>query len=196
MAFSLSSIKKGKNGSAPWFIFDETNEQLITSPTIPMTVEDRKSVIFAQSAVAGLNYTPLNPAMNGNNIVSFTIPILNRRGSQGNMPVLAGLEELRNQATGFTNPFDNRTGQFLRNPTVIYYWGTHRPPLRYKVLNCGFSHQSSLSNQLGGSQYTLVDIELALDEGNGLYKMYELERHIAAKLGMIQGIKQLGGGPI
>ena len=49
----------------------------------------------------------------GNRKISFTLPIIKRNNTVGNVLLLKQFENLRNQAVGFTNIFSN---QFTPNP--------------------------------------------------------------------------------
>lgn len=148
---------------------------MITSPTIPMSVEDRKNVVFAESAIPGLNYTPLTPNRNGNTNISFTLPIINRLNNRGNIVTVNQLENLRNQNLPSIVALFKPSPQFRGNPQVLYYWGTHRPPLLYWVKKCDFSHDTRMTTAAGNSAYTMVDIELELDENSSLYRMWRIE---------------------
>lgn len=161
----------------PWFLFDIDNKQLITSITIPDEIKDQKDIILSETPIPGLNYQPINYGGGGNRKISFTLPIVKRNNSVGNMMLLKQFENLRNQAVGLTSIF---TGQFTRNPRVLYYWGTGSVPLVYYVKKCDFSHGAGWSNELGNPQYTNVDFELWLDESNPLYKAEEVFRKIAS----------------
>lgn len=190
----IINLKKitGKAG-LPWYILDESSGQLITSPTIPVSISDTKEILFAESAVPGLNYTPLYPNRNGNTTLSFSLPIINRLSNFGNLALMQQFEKLRNQDTPPLSAGASalvRGDQFRSNPTVIYSWGTHRPPLRFYVTKCDFEHTSSMTNRAGISQYTIVSMELKLDENNALYRMYVLGRLGGSLAGMGQGISE------
>jgi len=160
----------------PWFMYDLYNNQLITSPTIPGDMKDSKDVFLTEVPIPGLNYSPVQPAGNGNRKISFTIPLLKRNNTVGNSLLLQQFHALRNQATGLLNIFSN---QFNPNPKVLYYWGTGSLPLEYWVSKCEFSHKKGWVNQLGQPQYSEVSIELILDENNFLYKAEELFRKVS-----------------
>lgn len=180
-----------RNKRLPWYILDTENNLLITSPTIPLSIKDAKPIIFAESAVPGLNYTPLTPNRLGNNRISFTIPIINRKGKFGNSNLMAAFELLRNQDNpGFADLF-GRASQFRSNPTVIYSWGTNRPPLRYFVRKCDFDHTATLTNSYGYSQYTMVDMELEVDETSSLYRAWRILRKAQSIAGLAQATKTI-----
>src|SRR5271157_6554752 len=100
----------------PWFMFDLDNYQLITSPQfIPSDIKDTKEIVLAEIPIPGLNYRPVTYGGGGNRKLSFTLPLIKRNGNIGNLYVLKQLDQLRNQATGFTKIF---SGQFTPNPKV------------------------------------------------------------------------------
>lgn len=163
------------NGS-PWFIFDINNKQIITSKTIPGTIKDSKDVILSETPIPGSNYQPVTYGGGGNRKISLTLPILNRNGVIGNIGLVKQFEALRNRYTGLTSIFSD---QFTPNPKVLYSWGTGSLPLVYWVKNCQFSHEGEWVNYFGAPQYTMVDLELWLDESNILYKAEEIFRKIS-----------------
>ena len=72
----------------PWFIFDLTNKQLITSNTIPQgEIGDDKDVIFTETPILGNNFAPVSAGANGNRKISIQIPIVNR-GFEGNIALI------------------------------------------------------------------------------------------------------------
>ncbi len=168
----------------PWFMFDIDNKQLITSPTIPSEIRDQKDVILAETPIVGQNYDSIIYGGGGNRKISFTIPIMKRNNSVGNVLLLKQFDNLRNRSVGLTNIFSS---QFTPNPKVLYYWGTGSVPLIYWVKKCDFSHQEYWTNELGNPQYTMVDIELWLDETSPLYKAEEIYRKFASLAGMVTG---------
>jgi hypothetical protein len=93
--FNLKGIKLGSH--LDWFIYDDTNGLFITSKTIPLKISDNKDVLFAELAIPGLNYTPLQPNRNSSTKLSFQLPIINRAREIGNTTVMSQLEILRNQ---------------------------------------------------------------------------------------------------
>jgi len=168
----------------PWFMFDIDNKQFITSVTVPSEIADRKDVVLAETPIPGLNFQPVTYGGGGNRKISFTIPIIKRNNSIGNVLILKQFENLRNQAVGLTGVFGN---QFTPNPKVLYYYGTGSIPLVYHVKKCDFVHQGpGWINQLGNPKYTLVEIELWLDETNTLFLAEEVYRKIASLVGMVE----------
>lgn len=182
----------------PWYILAE-NGILITSPTIPTSIQSAKEIIYAENAVPGLNFTPKYPNRQGNNKISFSLPIINRRGLLGNANQMAQFEMLRNSDTPTIKELISKkdTIAFKALPQVVYSWGTHLPPLLYWVTRCDFETNSFLTNKIGFSQYTVVSMELELDETSKLYQMYKLVRGVQATIGSVESIVNAvsGGRP-
>lgn len=166
----------------PWWMLDIDNYQLITSTSVPEEIKDDKSVVLAEVVIPGMNYAPLRHASNGNNIVSFTLKIVRRNNTVGNVFLLKQMEQLRNQRGSFVSIYKQ---QFAPNPRVLYCWGTGKVPLIYYVQKCAFTHKSNMTNNLGNPQHTDVEFELKLDESNPLYTMEELFRRMSALNGSI-----------
>jgi len=164
------------NFSLPWFMYDISNTQLITSQTVPGDMTDNKQIILTEVPIPGLNYSPVQSSGNGNRKISFTLPLLKRNNTIGNSLLLQQFHALRNQATGLGNIF---TEQFKPNPKVLYYWGTGSVPQVYFVSKCNFTNKRMWTNQLGMPQYSEVSIELILDELDPIYKAEELFRTIS-----------------
>lgn len=158
-------------------MFDLSNYQLITTPTIPGDVKDSKDIVLSETGVPGQNFQQVNYGGGGNRKISFTIPIM-KRGDTGNVMLLKQFENLRNRASSFTDIFSS---QFTPNPKVLFYWGTGSIPLVYWVKKCDFTHPTYWTNKWGATQYTLIDMELWLDEKSPLYKMEEIARKLASQ---------------
>jgi hypothetical protein len=194
--FNIKSVKLRGN-KLPWYIFNLTNGILITSPTIPTTIEDKKDVVFAESSIPGLNYTPLTPARNGNRKLSFSLPIIRRtpNGILGNTSIMASFEMLRNG----DNPslmalFSGRGIEATPNPKVIYSWGTHTiVPLEYFVRKCDFSHNTTFTTKLGYTEFSILNMELELDEDSMLYRADKIARIVTARKGMVDSLQQMLG---
>jgi hypothetical protein len=169
----------------PWYILAE-NGVLITSPTIPLSVTSSKDIIYAENAVPGLNYTPLYPNRQGNMKIAFSLPIINRKGILGNANMLASFEMLRNSDTPSLAELLKKKSEvaFRSPPQVIYSWGTHLPPLTYWVKKADFEHDTRLVNAAGFSKYTVVNMELELDETSLLYQNYKLVRRVQSLIGL------------
>lgn len=166
----------------PWFLFDIGNKQLITSPTIPGDLTDRKDIILSETPIPGLNYQPVVYGGGGNRKVSFTLPIIKRNNSVGNLFLLKQFDNLRNQSTGL---LEISSKQFTSNPKVLYYWGVGSVPLVYWVKRCDFIHGGGWTNELGNPKYSNIELELWLDETNLLYKAEEVYRKFMSLTGMI-----------
>lgn len=187
-SFNVKSIQSFKYTN--WWIWDDTNNIFITSRTIPLKVTDTKEVLFADISVPGLNYTPLQPNRNGASKISFQLPIVNRLTAAGNSLQLSQFENLRNQDTPSILRLLQPTSQFRANPSVIYNWGTHRTPLRYWVTRCNFENDTRLTSRIGLAAFTMVDMELTLDENSDLYKAYVIARKVGSIAGFVQGTQQ------
>jgi len=166
----------------PWFIFDIGNKQLITSPVIPSDIQDRKDIVLAETPVPGMNFQPITYGGGGNRKISFTLPVIKRNNSIGNVLILKQFDNLRNQAVGLTSLF---SGQFTPNPKVLYYYGTGSVPLVYWVKKCDMVHRQGWINEMANPKYTNIEMELWLDETHPLYKAEEIFRKVASLTGMI-----------
>ena len=174
----------------PWFIFDLSNKQLITTQTIPESdIRDEKDIVFAETPIPGLNFHPVTIGGGGNRKVSFTIPLVKKNNFVGNVLILKQFDNLRNQSFGFhlDSKLFQKTHQFTPNPKVLYYWGVGSIPLEYYVTKCAFVHKSRFVNALGYPQYSEISLELTLDETTLLYKAEENFRKVASMLGMVEG---------
>lgn len=160
----------------PWFMFDISNKQLITTKTVPGDMADNKEVFLTETPIPGLNHSPIQHGGNGNRKISFVLPLIKRNNTVGNSLLLQQFSALRNQAVGLLNIFST---QFNPNPKVLYYWGTGSIPLIYYVKKCDFSNKKQWTNQLGQPQFSEVSIELWLDEDNILYKAEEAFRKVS-----------------
>ncbi len=191
-SFNLKKVKL-RGAKLPWYIYNETNFILITSPTIPTTVEDKKNIIFAESTVMGLNYTPITPARNGNRTVSFSLPIIKRTPNSafGNTGIMAAFEMLRNNDNPSLMSLFG-ANQFNPNPKVIYHWGTHTLlPQEYFVKRCDFSHDTRFVTKTGHTEYSIVNMELELDENSLLYEAERVVRVINARKGLVDSVSQI-----
>lgn len=166
----------------PWFLFDIDNKQLITSSTIPAEITDNKDIILAETPIPGQNFSPITYGGGGNRKISFTLPVIKRNNTVGNVLLLKQFDNLRNQAVGLTSIFSS---QFTPNPKVLYYWGSGSIPLVYWVKKCDMVHQSGWVNELGNPKYSMISLELWLDETNILYKAEEVFRKIASLTGFV-----------
>lgn len=166
----------------PWFMLDIDNYQLITSPVIPGDISDTKDIVLSETPIPGLNYSPIQYGGGGNRKLSFTLPLIKRNNTVGNVLLLKQFDNLRNQAVGLTGVF---TSQFTPNPKVLYFWGTGSIPLIYYVKKADATHKKGWTNSLGMPQYSEISIELILDEKNPLYLAEEVFRKVASLTGMV-----------
>jgi len=167
----------------PFFMFDIDNKQLITTPLIPGDIKDSKGIVYSETPIPGLNYQPVIYGGGGNRKVSFTLPLIKRNNSVGNVLLLKQFDNLRNQATGLLGVFG---GQFKPNPQVLYNYGVGSTPLVYYVAKCDATHKAGWVNELGMPQYSELEIELWLDEQNPLYLAEEVFRKVSSFAGMIE----------
>lgn len=180
------------NFQLPWFMFDLANKQLITSQTIPGDIKDSKDIILTETPIPGLNYAPIQSSGNGNRKISFTLPLMRKNNTVGNLLLLKQFHTLRNQGKGISQIFSS---QFTPNPKVLYYWGTGSVPMIYYVKKCDPTNRQGWVNQQGFPQYSEIDIELWLDEENALYKAEELYRKVVAITGgVLNSFDTIAGG--
>ena len=171
----------------PWFMFDITNRQLITTRYIPSDISDTKSIIFTETPIPGLNYQPIMPGGGANRKIGFTLPLIYRNPILGDVALVKQFEMLRNR-NRLGLPWGSSQLQFDSNPKVLYNWGVGSVPLVYYVTKCDMSHKQGWTNIMGNPQYTEIEIELTLDESDKLYQMEEAFRMIESVLGMAQGL--------
>lgn len=163
----------------PFFMFDISNFQLITSVTIPSDIKDSKDIVLAETPIAGLNYTPINYGGGGNRKLSFTLPLIKRNNTVGNVLMLKQIDNLRNQGGGIF------AGQFKPTPKVLFNWGIGSVPLLYWVKKADATHKAGWINANGNPQYSEIEFELWLNEDSWLYKAEELFRLTASLTGMV-----------
>lgn len=168
--------------NVPFFILDIDNKQLITTPTIPGDISDVKSIIYSEVPVPGMNFQPVQIGGAGNRKLSFTLPLIKRNNSYGNVLILKQFDMLRNQKQNFFSLI--QTGQFTGFPKVLFYWGTGSIPLIYYVAKCDALHKAGWTNSLGQPQYTEIAMELWLDENNPPYKGEQVFRKLLSLTGM------------
>lgn len=177
--------------NVPWFLFDLTNYQLITSKIIPGDIRDTKQIVLAETPVPGLNYHPVFTSGGGNRHISFTLPLIKRNGVYGNVLLLQQFMMLRNQSMGLLS---TKKVRFNPMPKVLYYWGTGSIPLPYFVAKCDAVHKAGWVNAAGAPQYSEIEMELILDEEDPLYKAEELYRIAAALAGEVTSVFDLASG--
>jgi hypothetical protein len=174
----MSDIFK-TNNYVPWFMYDITNRQIITSATIPGDISDTKDILLTETPIPGKNFAPIQQGGNGNRKISFTLPLMKRDNILGNSVLLKQFAQLRNQ---YVAPGEVSPQQFNPNPRVLYYWGTGSVPMIYFVKTISFSHKARWVNAAGYPQYSEVQIELWLDENSLLYKAEESFRRVGGIL--------------
>jgi len=174
--------------NVPFFLYDISNFQLITVPNLPSDISDSKDIVLTELPVPGLNFSPVQVGGGGNRKISFTLPLIKRNNTVGNLMLLKQFDQLRNQATGFTGIFSS---QFLPNPKVLFYYGVGSVPLIYFVKKCDAMHKQGWINEMGYPQYSEVSMELWLDEDNILYKGEEIFRKIIAITGQADGLRSV-----
>lgn len=170
--------------SLPWFIYDIDNMQLITNGINPSDIRDTKDIVLAEIQIPGQNFQPITYGGGGNRKISFTIKLIKRNNTVGNVLLLKQYENLRNQSVGLLGIF---SGKFQPNPKVVFYWGVGSMPLVYWVKKCDFVHKENWINQMGNPQLTEIEFELWLDETNPLYKAEEVYRKFSSISGMAIG---------
>lgn len=183
MPVGLSSPKFAFN--IPWFMYDIDNVQLIISKFTPSDMKDTKSIVYTETPIPGLNYQPVSYGGGGNRKLNFTLPLIKRNNTVGNVLLLKQFDNLRNQATGLLGIF---SGQFKPNPQVLFYYGTGSVPLVYFVTKCDATHKAGWVNETGQPQYSEIEIELLLDETNPLYMAEEVFRKISSISGQFINI--------
>ena len=182
----------------PFFIFDLQNLQLITSVAIPGDITDSKQIVLTETPIPGLNFNPINSGGMGNRKISFSIPLVKRNNTVGNILMLKQFDNLRNQAFGI-NPgaiFSSQS-QFTPNPKVLFYWGSGSSiPLEWFVAKCDYVHRSSFTNRFGNTQFSEISIELWLDETSLLYRAEETFRKLASYIGMVESAYDVAQGQL
>ena len=168
----------------PWFIFDIDNKQLITSPVIPGDITDTKEIVLSEQPIPGLNFSPITSGGANNRKISFTLPLIKRNNTVGNVLLLKQFDTLRQNAVGLTGVFSK---QFETTPRVLYYWGTGSVPLVWWVKKCDAVHKHGWMNNLGQPQYSEISTELWLDETHPIYKAEEVFRKMASLAGLVFG---------
>ena len=168
--------------NVPFFLFDISNAQLITTPNIPGDITDSKDIVLTETPIPGLNYSPVMQGGGGNRKISFTLPCIKTNNTVGNLLLLKQFDMLRNQAVGVFS-LTSSPGQFNPFPKVLYYYGIGSIPLVYFVKKCNATHKAGWVNAMGYPQYSEIEMELWLDENSLLYKGEEIFRKLSAFTG-------------
>lgn len=174
----------------PFFLFDLSSKQLITSPIIPGDISDTKDIVLAEQSIPGLTYQPIQSGGMGNRKVSFTLNLIKRNGIVGNVNLLKQFDNLRHASFSYKN-ISQQNSQFTPNPKVLYNWGIGSAPLVWYVKKCDPTHKQHWVNAFGQPQYSEISIELILDETNPLNKVEDMMRQVASIAGMAEGIESL-----
>lgn len=171
----------------PWWMWDKTNKELITSKLVPGDISDTKKITLSETQTPGLNYDPISTGGAGNRKLAFQIPVVMRNNTVGNSLLLAQFDRLRENASGtiVASGFKQSESQFAPRPKVIYSYGIGQP-LEFFVNACNFTHKTGFINELGYSKFTAVSIELWLDEESPLFIMAQSYRKLASFAGQIQ----------
>jgi hypothetical protein len=152
---------------------------------VPSDIKDSKDIVLTEIPIPGKNYQPVAQGGGGNRKLSFTLPLIKRNNTVGNLLILKQFDMLRNQSKSL---FSFSSSQFTPFPKVLYYWGVGSIPLIYHVKKADATHKQGWVNQLGFPQYSEIEMELWLDEDNILYKGEEIFRKLSAFAGMIVGL--------
>lgn len=185
MAISPNLNTRKHSFHLPFFMLDLSNYQLITTPNIPGDLKDTKEIVLTETPIPGLNFSPITPGGAGNRKINFTLPLIKRNNTVGNVLMLKQFDVLRQNSVGLFGVFSD---QFDTTPQVLFNWGTGSIPLVYWVKKADATHKKGWVNELGFPQYSEIEMELWLDETNPLYLAEEVFRKLASILGMITGV--------
>lgn len=175
MAFNFNASVAG---SLNWFMLDLTNRQLITGPHVPGDISDTKEVVLTETPIPGQNFSPIQTGGMGNRKISFTIPLIKRNNTVGNMLLLKQFHTLRNKGR-------NERGGRGKNPKVLYYWGIGSLPQVYYVKKCDVSNKKQWVNQFGYPTYSEIQIELWQDYTHPVTRAEEEFRDLTRRLGVV-----------
>jgi hypothetical protein len=171
--------------SLPFWMMDISNYQLITSKIVPSDISDTKDIVLVEVPIPGLNFQPVMQGGGGNRKISFTLQLIKRNNTIGNLLMLKQFDMLRNQAKGLFSFFSD---QFTSYPKVLFNWGIGSVPLIWYVVKADVTHRQGWVNQWGMPMVSEVNVELILDENNVLYKVEEVFRKLSAFVGMVTGL--------
>lgn len=165
-------------GNLRWFMLDLTNRQLITGPHVPDDIKDTKEIVLTETPIPGQNFSPIQTGGMGNRKLSFTIPLIKRNNTVGNMLLLKQFHTLRNKAR-------NERGGRGKNPRVLYYWGIGSLPQVYYVKKCDVTNKKQWVNQFGYPTYSEIQIELWQDYTHPVTRAEEEFRDLTRRLGIV-----------
>ena len=173
----------------PFFLFDLTNYQLITTTTIPSDISDTKSIVLVETSIPGQDYAPVMQTANGNRKISFTLKLIKRNNTVGNIMLVSQFERLRHQNSSVMSLVGNKKP--WANPKVLYNYGVGAVPLECYVSKCDFTHASGWTNELGYPQNTEVSMELIIDQTSPLYIAEQVFTEFMAWSGMLNDAADL-----
>jgi len=173
----------------PWYMFILDINYLIISPNIPNEISDSKKIIYAETSIPGLSYSPVSSGGFGNRKINFTLKLINRKTPDGNTSILKLYELLRNPTSNIVDVF-SQSSQFKQNPKVLYNYGIGSVPLVWYVTKCDFNHFGQYSTAIGNSKISDISIELTLDETNITNKIEEVFRQFSALIGIERSAEQ------
>ena len=177
--------------SIPFWMFDRKNFQLIISRSVPTSINDSKSIVYAEIAVPGGGHSDNVFASMGAEEASFSLRVVNFNNSLGNSLLLAQYRNLRTPGGVLDIAFLN-SRQFNPNPSVLMWWGTGKfAPLVYKVVDVQFNHQNH--NRFGFPQVTDVSMKFRLDHEGLLFKLEDLFMKVGSFAGMADSMVKMFG---
>lgn len=163
------------------------NTTLITSRFLPEgDIKTSKSINYTEYQVAGLDYVPTNYVLNGNTTFTVRVPVVNKFDKQfGNTSEIMAFERLRTQQT----PIGQTKNTFSRNPVVIWYGYTNRPPLPCLVKSCDITHvRDHFLPRYGTTSFSYVDLTMQYIENNSLYQMWKYVQLAGSQYGMARNM--------
>lgn len=175
----------------PFYLFVIDARLLITSPIVPNDISDSKNIVYAETGIPGLPYSPVSSGGFGNRKISFSLQIIKRNNIEGNSLLVKLYEILRNPAANIQDVFLQGSNQFVQNPKVLYNYGIGSVPLVWYVTKCDFVHNGRYTNAIGNPQFTTVNLELTLDETDPTNDVEKVFRQFAAITGGIEATTQV-----
>lgn len=163
------------------------NTTLITSPFLPEgDIKISKNVNYTEYPVAGLDYIPTNFVLNGNASFSVRLPVVNKTDKQfGNTPEIMAFERLRTQQV----TIGKARNTFSRNPIVIWYGYTNRPPLPCIVKSCEITNlRDHFLPKYSTTSFSYVDLTLQYLENNSLYQMWKYVQLAGSQYGVARNL--------
>jgi len=163
----------------------------ITNRLIPAeTIEDDKKPIFQEFQIPGLDYSPVQHVRNENTVITFSVPIVNKKSTVGNLVELNAIEQVRMVQRDLSITSE---AQWNSNPLVVYSgWGTHRPPLPAVVVSAPFSHETYHTLDGGYSSFTRVTFTLRYVENHPMYLAWKKLMQIGGPSAIAQAVGSRG----